>query len=100
MSGGGEIRTRERPATSPVFKTDSDSPQPLTMREPVESDAPTLATHLALWVQKAASLALVIDHWAMLPEPIRQGIVAMVEAAARTAAEPVRAPSRDASKRK
>jgi hypothetical protein len=39
-----------------------------------------LADHLALYTHLSADLALIIERWEALPEPVRAGIVAMVRA--------------------
>ena len=45
------------------------------------SDAENLASCLALLRPKSPDLALVVESWGALPEPVRSGIVAMVDAA-------------------
>jgi hypothetical protein len=45
-----------------------------------EDPEKNLAFCLALLAQKSADLALVVERWERLPEPIRAGIVAMVKA--------------------
>jgi len=40
-----------------------------------------LAFYLALLAQKSPDLALLVERWDGLPEPVRAGILAMVKAA-------------------
>jgi hypothetical protein len=45
-----------------------------------ESAADHLASRLALLIRKTPSMALVIERWEALPDAVRAGIVAMIEA--------------------
>jgi hypothetical protein len=46
-----------------------------------DGDEETLPVSLPVAVQIHPDLATLIDRWPMLPEPLRQGIMAMVRAA-------------------
>ena len=87
LSGGGEIRTRGRLATSPVFKTGDDSPQVLSDQGTSEDDRAVLASSLALLTRRSPVLALLFQHWDAMPEAVRIAIDAMVKAALPAARE-------------
>ncbi len=55
--------------------------QPLTDYSTSENDFERLASCLALLTQKSPDLALVVQRWDSLPDALRAGILAMIEAA-------------------
>ena len=84
-SGGGEIRTLERLAASPVFKTGADDPELLDGRV-VTADADTvLASCLAQAIAADPRLGLVVERWATLPESLRVVVLKLIGPAAPSA---------------
>ena len=51
-------------------------------------DTRNLADHLALLIRESPDLAVLVDRWSFLPDPVRAGIVALVEAVQSSVTEP------------
>ena len=80
-NGEGGIRTLGDLATTPVFETGSDSPQPPIASATSDDSRENLASCLALLAKQSPDLALLVEAWDTLPDAVRAGIVAMVKAA-------------------
>ena len=88
-NGEGGIRTHGTANRTPVFETGFETIGQLTQRgsnkavSDNQEDGATkrLALCLAHSVEKYPDLAKLIDAWPTLPEPVKAGIRAMVEAA-------------------
>jgi hypothetical protein len=63
------------------LKTNSESPQVPNNQSDAEIAPPVLASCLAFLAAKSPGLGLVVERWESIPEAVRAGIVAMVEAA-------------------
>ena len=89
-SGGGPgLQNQSDPSRlSPQPRSFSSSSDDLT-----KFASNHLAPRLALLVQKTPALALVIERWEALPEAVRAGILAMVEATTGKAGERCDQPS-------
>jgi len=81
LNGEGGIRTPGDLSATSVFETVPANPQPLAISGTCDNRQIVLADCLALFSAFDPRLALLIERWAVLPEPVRAGIVAMVKAA-------------------
>ena len=65
-----------------VFKTAGESTETQARQQVTDTQVASVARCVALLADESPDLAVVVEAWAVLPEAVRVGIVAMVKSAA------------------